>query len=140
MQFELLVEFIIREWMLVAALAIVLALLFWHESRKAGPAVTPQQAINLANDEQGVFLDIRALKDYERAHITNALNIPYASLDHRMTELDKYKDKPIIIVCRLGQTAGSAAKLLRAKGFERAQKMSGGMIEWESLKLPVVRS
>jgi len=55
-----------------------------------------------------------------------------------MSDLDKYKDKPIIVVCKMGQSASSATKQLRANGFERAQKMTGGMMEWNTLKLPVV--
>jgi rhodanese-related sulfurtransferase len=38
----------------------------------------------------------------------------------------------------MGQTATGATKQLRENGFERAQKMTGGMMEWSSLKLPVV--
>jgi len=59
-------------------------------------------------------------------------------LGSRMSDLDKYKDKPIIVVCKMGQSASSATKQLRANGFERAQKMTGGMMEWNTLKLPVV--
>ena len=45
--------------MLVGALLAVIVLLWRHESRKSGQSLTPQQAINLVNTEDGVFLDLR---------------------------------------------------------------------------------
>ncbi len=138
MQLDLLLAFIAEQWLLVAALLTTLSMLFVHESRKAGPAASPQQAINLVNSEAGVFLDIRDGKEFKKGHIADALHIPLASLSGRMGELDKYKDKPVIVVCKLGQSAAGATKQLRAAGFSRAQKMAGGMTEWQTMKLPVV--
>ena len=55
----LFLEFLAQQWILVAALLAALGMLVYHESRKAGPSLSPQQAINLVNAEQGVFLDLR---------------------------------------------------------------------------------
>lgn len=138
MQLDLLLEFLTQQWMLVLALATTLTMLFVHESRKAGPAVSPQRAVNLVNSEEGVFLDVRDGKEFKKGHIVDALHIPLAQLATRMGELDKYKEKPVIVVCKMGQSAAGATKQLRANGFERAHKMTGGMMEWATLKLPVV--
>jgi len=137
-QLDLLMEFLAEQWLLVLALASTLTMLFVHESRKAGPAVTPQQAVNLVNGEDGVFLDVRDGKEYRQGHIVDAVHIPLAQLPSRMGELERYRDRPIIVVCKLGQSASGATKQLRANGFELARKMSGGMMEWNTLKLPVV--
>ena len=109
-----------------------------RDSRKSGPAVSPQQAINLINAEQGVFLDLRDGSDYKQGHIVEALHIPAAKLGARMTELEKYKDKPIILVCKMGQQSGAASKLLKTGGYNRVYKMTGGMMEWRNLQLPVI--
>ena len=71
-------------------------------------------------------------------HITDALHIPAASLADRYAELEKFRDKPIVVVCKMGQSAGPATKTLRAQGFGRSQKLAGGMMEWDAQKLPVV--
>ena len=71
-QLDLLIEFFSQQWLLVLALAATLTMLFLHESRKAGPAVSPQQAINLVNGEGGIFLDIRDGAEYSKAHIADA--------------------------------------------------------------------
>ena len=68
----------------------------------------------------------------------DALHIPLAKVNDRSGELESYKDKPIVIVCNMGQQAGTAAKQLRGAGFEKVYKMSGGMMEWNHLQLPTV--
>ena len=63
----LFIEFLLQEWILVAALLVTVGLLLFHEARKAGPALSPQQAIQLVNAEDGVFLDLR--DEIGRAHV-----------------------------------------------------------------------
>lgn len=135
---ELVLEFIAQQWLLVAALAAVAIMLVLHETRKSGPSVSPQQAINLVNAEQGIFLDLRDAADYKKGHIVDALHIPAARLESRVAELEKHKNVPIVLVCKMGQQAGAAGKQLRARGFEKVYKMSGGMMEWNNLQLPTV--
>jgi rhodanese-related sulfurtransferase len=135
---ELIFQFIAEQWLLIGALSTTLTLLVVHESRKAGPALSITEAVQLVNNEDGVFLDVRDAADYARGHITDAKHIPAAALSGRTGELEKFRDKPIIVVCRMGQTAGPATKTLRAQGFLRAQKLAGGMMEWDAQKLPVV--
>jgi rhodanese-related sulfurtransferase len=133
----LFLEFLAQEWILVLALLVVAAMLAWHEARKAGPSVTPQQAINLINSEQGVFVDLRDNADFRQGHIIDTLHIPSAKLAERMAELVKYKEKPVVLVCKMGQQSGAASKQLKAAGFSRVYKMTGGMMEWSNLQLPV---
>jgi len=133
----LFLEFLAQEWILVLALLVVVVMLVWHETRKAGPSVTPQQAINLINSEQGVFVDLRDNADYRQGHIIDTLHIPSAKLEERVAELAKYKDKPVVLVCKMGQQSGAASKQLKAAGFTRVYRMTGGMMEWSNLQLPV---
>jgi rhodanese-related sulfurtransferase len=135
---DLVFQFLAQQWILVAALATTLTMLMLHESRKAGPALSINEAVQLVNGDGGIFLDIREATDYARGHITDAVHIPAAALAKRSDELEKYRDKPVVVVCKMGQSAGPATKSLRAQGFSRAQKLSGGMMEWDAQKLPVV--
>lgn len=135
---SLIVPFITEQWALIAALAVTLMMLVFHETRKAGPALSINEAVQLVNSEGGVFVDIRDAADFGRGHITHAVNIPSAALAGRMSELEKFREKPVVVVCRMGQSAAGATKVLRAEGFARAQKLTGGMMEWDAQKLPVV--
>jgi len=134
----LFLEFLAQEWLLATALLVVVAMLLLHERRKSGPTLSPQQAINLVNAEQGVFVDLRDAGDYRQGHIVGAHHIPAGKLGERMAELEKHRDKPVVLVCKMGQQSGAAAKQLRAGGFSRVYRMTGGMMEWSNQQLPVV--
>jgi rhodanese-related sulfurtransferase len=134
----LFLEFAAQQWMQFAALLVLVALLLLHEARKSGPSLSPQKAINLVNEEGGIFLDLRDASDFRKGHIVNAINIPSAKLPERMAELEKYMDKPVVLVCKMGQQSGVAGKQLKAANYSRVYKMSGGMAEWGNLQLPMI--
>ena len=138
MSAELIFQFLGEQWVLVVGLMMVLTLLVLHETRKAGPSLSINEAVRLVNSEGGVFLDIRDAADFARGHITDALHIPAAALAGRSAELEKFREKPVVVVCKMGQSSGPATKTLRSQGFSRAQKLAGGMMEWDAQKLPVV--
>lgn len=135
----LFLEFFAQQWVLFAALLAVVVMLVMHETRKSGPSLTPQQAINLVNAEDGVFVDLRDAAEYKAGHIVDALHIPATKLGARMDELNKFKQRPVILVCKMGQSAGAAGKQLKTAGFEKVYKMGGGMMEWGNLQLPTVK-
>ena len=134
----LFLEFIGQQWMLAAALLTVIVMLVLHEARKSGPSLSPQKAINLVNAEEGVFLDLRDAATFKQGHIMGAVNIPAAKLPERLVELEKYKDKPIVVVCKMGQQTSAAGKQLKAGNYGKVYKMTGGMMEWTNLQLPTV--
>jgi len=134
----LFLEFAAQQWILIAALLVVVGLLIAHEARKAGPALSPQQAINLVNGEGGVFVDLREAKAFQQGHIVDAVHIPAGKLAERSGELQRWREKPVILVCNMGQQAGAASRQLKEAGFSRVYKMSGGMMEWSGQQLPTV--
>jgi rhodanese-related sulfurtransferase len=131
-------EFLAQQWMLAAGLLVVIALLIMHEARKSGPSLSPQQAINMVNAGEGVFVDLREAAEFRKGHIVSAINIPSAKISERMVELEKYKDKPIVLVCKMGQQSSAAGKQLKEANYGQVYKMTGGMMEWSNLQLPTV--
>lgn len=136
---ERLIEFAIQHYYLVAAWVVTLAVLLWTEKRKAGKSVSPAEATRLINKENGVILDIRQRKEWDTGHITGAHHIPFADLDRRLSELEKFREQPIIVVCNLGQAAGSASKKLKAAGYSQVVRLSGGMTEWKAQNMPIIK-
>jgi rhodanese-related sulfurtransferase len=134
----LFLEFLVQQWMLATALLVVVILLIMHQARASGPSLSPQQAINVVNSDDGVFVDLRDVAEFRKGHIVNAINIPAAKMPERMVELEKYKDKPIVLVCKMGQQSSAAGKQLKDANYGRVYKMSGGMMEWGNLQLPTV--
>ncbi len=136
----LFLEFLAQQWILVAALLAVVVMLFMHETRKSGTSLTPQKAINLVNAEGGVFVDLRDTADYRAGHIVDAMHIPASKLMNNTGLLENYRDKPVVLVCKMGQSAGPVGKKLNADGFSKVNIMTGGMMEWKNLQLPVVNN
>lgn len=132
-------EFAINHWEMVLALLLTLSVLLITERRKAAPSVSPQQATVMSNGEDALLLDIRTPADYKAGHVIGAKNIPFADLTKRITELEKHKDKPIIVICKTGQTASGAANVLKKAEFTNVHRMAGGMAEWTGQNLPLVR-
>lgn len=133
-------EFLAQQWMLVAALLVVMVMLFLHETRKKGTSLSPQQAINIVNSEEGVFVDLRDTAEFRSGHIVDAMHIPTTKLMNNTGLLENHRDKPIVLVCKMGQSAGAVGKKLNEEGFAKVNVMTGGMMEWKNLQLPVVNN
>ncbi|MCV6615429.1 MAG: rhodanese-like domain-containing protein [Cellvibrionaceae bacterium] len=130
--------FVSEQWLLVSVLFGLLFIYVWRERQKGGANISCHEMTRLVNDGNAVLLDIREAKDYKAGHIVDAINIPAASIEKRMVELDKYKGKKVVIICKMGQTASAVGKQLGAQGFDIC-RLGGGMMEWQSQNLPVVK-
>ncbi len=119
-------------------IALMVALWFSEQSR-AGKAVSPQIATLMMNKDEAVIVDIREKKEFSEGRITGSLHIPFDSLKERSVELKKFQDKQIVLVDKMGQHSGMAAKLLKAEGFDNVARMSGGISEWKSSNMPLVK-
>ena len=100
-------------------------------------SVGSAEAINLINRESAVVVDVCEPKEYEQGHVPNSINIPLGSLASRVNELDKYKDKPVVVACRSGNRSMRGAIALRKNGFESVYSLSGGILAWQKGNLPV---
>jgi rhodanese-related sulfurtransferase len=136
---EKLLEFVVNNWMLVSALLGLFALLAWDSGQKAGPKVSTHEATRLINQSNALVLDIREKPDFKAGHVVDSVNIPNAQVTNRISELEKHKTDPIIVVCKTGQTASAASKALKDKGFEQVYRLGGGIMEWTNNNLPLVK-
>lgn len=107
--------------------------------RGGGPSVSPMQATLLINRDEAVVLDVREQAEFSDGHIPNARFIPLGQVTKRMAELDKFRDKSIVVVCRSGNRSANACSMLRKGGFEKVLNLSGGMMAWEQANLPVTK-
>lgn len=132
-------EFLAEQYILVGAFLFVLFLLLKHESRKGGTPVTPQMLSDLVNKHDGVVVDVRDKKEFRDGHITDSIHIDFNNFDNHITELNAYKENPVVVVCKMGQTAGGITKKLKEDGFTQVYKLSGGIGEWKAQSLPLVK-
>lgn len=131
-------EFVVNHWILSTLWVLLLAALLFHLKRKSGATVSLHQTTLLINRSNGVVLDIRDKKEFDKGHIVNALNIPLPKLSERLRELEKHKDSPVIVVCQMGQQSPEAVRILTQAGFTHVVRMAGGMAEWRAQSLPLV--
>lgn len=133
-------QFVINNWYLFVALGVILFLL------AVGPIsqqiygiknANAAQTVQLLNRENAVVVDVREPKEFSAGHIPNAINLPLSSLKDRLRDLDKYKNKPVIMSCRSGNRSQKGAVILRKHGFPTVYNLSGGLLAWERDNLPV---
>ncbi|MEW5707337.1 MAG: VTT domain-containing protein [Pseudomonadota bacterium] len=95
----------------------------------------------LEGGEPQAILDVRNPDEYhgELGHIRGALNIPVAALPDSLPQLEPFKDKSLVVVCRTDKRSAKAAELLRGKGFRRVLVLRGGMEQWNRQGFPIAR-
>ncbi len=99
--------------------------------------VGSMEATQLINHHDALILDVREDREWSGGHVPNAKHIPLGQLAGRMKELEKFKGKPIIAICRSGARSGRGCGVLRKNGFEQVYNLSGGMMAWERANMPV---
>lgn len=101
--------------------------------------LSPIEATMLINREDAVVIDVRDEGEYNKGHIPNARHFPLADLERRKGELDKLRERPLILCCASGARSASAIATLRKSGFDRLFNLRGGMYEWEKAGQPIDR-
>jgi rhodanese-related sulfurtransferase len=61
--------------------------------------------------------------------LKNAINIPIQVLEEKISTLDQYKDKEIIVYCSHSRRSPRASYILTQHGFSNVTNMAGGMSE-----------
>jgi hydroxyacylglutathione hydrolase len=70
------------------------------------------------------LVDVRGEGEFMINHVAQAVNIPVAQLDKRMSELRS--DVPTVVYCAGGYRSSIAASVLRANGFADVSDVLGG--------------
>lgn len=133
-------EFISQNLLLVG-LFIVSGIMFaWPTFAKLASGakeIGTLEATRLMNGGNALVLDIRDTGEFNGGRIPKSKNIPLAEIDKRLDEISRYKDKPVIVTCRANNRAGTAAKLLKQRGFADVYQLAGGFGAWQQASLPV---
>jgi rhodanese-related sulfurtransferase len=93
--------------------------------------------MQLINHKNALILDVREENEYNSGHILNARLIPLLKLKERLGELERYRDKPVVVVCRSGSRSATACALLGNRQFGQAYNLAGGMMAWQKAGMPV---
>jgi rhodanese-related sulfurtransferase len=83
---------------------------------------------------QAILLDVRTPGEFKGdagaasyGHFKNAININVEELEKRMGELEKYKDREILVYCSHSRRSPRAATMLTDRGFKNVKNLAGGV-------------
>ena len=99
--------------------------------------VSVADAVKMINRKDALLIDVREPDEYASGHIPQARNLPAGQIKDRLKEIEKFKAKPVIVLCRNGQRSGTVATTLRTAGFAEAFKLRDGLTAWEQANLPL---
>ena len=98
--------------------------------------IPPEQVYEmLKSDSPPLIIDVRERLELggNPGKIEGARNIPIGELVSSINEIEEFRDKTVITVCRSGGRSYTAAQILMQAGFTYIYSMEGGMIAWQNL-------
>lgn len=123
---------------LFAATLLALMIVEMLRSKRTKVQVAAPQAVTLINRSNAVVIDIRNNDQFKAGHIIDAISIPMPPIAEASKKLEKYKNKPLILVCQTGMESQKAAASLKNAGFN-AVAIAGGIRSWSESDLPLVK-
>jgi len=131
-------DFIYQNILLIALVVVSgVALILPMLMRSGANDVNPAAATLLINREDAQVIDVREADEFAAGHLPEAKNVPLAKLADRISEIERFKDKPVIVCCASGMRSGKACGELRKLGFAKIHNLSGGIDAWVGAGYPV---
>lgn len=90
------------------------------------------QELSKRDADSYILIDIRDDSSYSYGNIPGSLHVPKDILE---ADYEKYKDKPLVLYCKKGETSAETVQFLKEKNIE-AKNLKGGYLAWlmESMK------
>lgn len=133
-------EFIQQNFMWIAIAAISGGMLAWPMLTGTGSnGLSPALATLKMNREDAVVLDVRETSEWGTGHIPGSRHITLTQLEKRISEIEKFKSRPVIVYCASGSRSNSACSTLKKAGFEQVFSLTGGIAAWGEANLPITK-
>jgi rhodanese-related sulfurtransferase len=133
-------EFIQQNLMWIAVAVISGTMLLWPMLTGTGvDSLAPAGATLLMNREDAIVLDVRESVEWSNGHIPGARHISLGQLEKRMSEIEKFKERPIIVCCASGNRSSGACGQLKKAGFLKVFNLAGGIGAWADANLPITK-
>ena len=115
-------------------------LLLWSlVSQRGTKEVDTREAVQLINHQDALILDVRDDSEYAAGHLPNSKHVPSEKIEERWTELEKFKDKPIVVIYQGGVRSNRPSLVLKKNGFSQVFNLMGGIDAWKRASLPIVK-
>lgn len=115
----------------ITGLLLILNSLTFSQQKSDNSLTMSEFKEKLKSDSNIVVLDVRTPEEFTGSlgKIESAINIPVQVLDQRIKELEKFKDKEILVICRTQNRSAVAVDYLKRAGYN-AKNILGGMVEY----------
>ena len=136
-----LIQFGEKHPLLCSAILAVFALLFIVEVLRLNRVrrmISPADATQLINRQRAEVLDLRSKEQFKTGHIIDSTNVSAQELVDNPKKIEKFKQKPLVIVCPTGGESQKVAALLAKKGYN-SYSIAGGIRAWVDAQMPLVK-
>ncbi|RLA08180.1 MAG: rhodanese-like domain-containing protein [Gammaproteobacteria bacterium] len=99
-------------------------------------SLTPTQAVILQNHEDAIFIDIRESKELSRGKLIDSVHIPLTKFATAGNQLNKHRNKNLIIYCANGNRSRSVCKKLIKQDYKQVFNLTGGINAWQKENFP----
>jgi len=133
-------DFFMTNWQLSGLMALVIIAYLGFEFMQqmmASNSVSPDEAVAMINHQNAVVFDVRTPQEYATGHVLGSIHIDPTESDAKLKHLNKYSQKPVIVMCAHGKRSASFLKRLQSLGFAEAVNLTGGLHAWQNAGLPV---
>jgi len=94
--------------------------------------ISGQDAASLIRDTKDlVILDVRTNNEYKSGHINGATLMPVGEISSRISELEKFRGKPILVHCASGGRSPKAVNVLLKNKFGPIYHMNHGLADFK---------
>ena len=130
-------KFIIDNWMLLSVALVSGVLLVTPVLQGLMDlGLSPSLVVQMMNKERAQLLDVRTYPEYSEEHIVGSEHLAMSELEAKLTQVQKNKQLPLIMVCASGARAQKAVSVAKKLGFEQVHSLSGGLKAWKEASLP----
>lgn len=123
--------------LIIVAVTSAVALALPYFLQRGAKQISVNDAVKLANEKQGLFLDIRSAEHFKAGNVPQSRNIPAADVPNKLGSLPK--DKPIIVVCERGRSSVAVVNTLKSNGYTDVYSLQGGLAAWIEAGLPLAK-
>ncbi|HJO23228.1 MAG: molybdopterin-synthase adenylyltransferase MoeB [Myxococcota bacterium] len=88
--------------------------------------------------DEFLLLDVREPSEWETARIEGAQLLPLGQLEARISELDDWRARRVVVHCHHGGRSANACGVLEAAGFRDVANLAGGIEAWSLTVDPAV--
>lgn len=89
------------------------------------------QAKKLIKDNESLLIiDVRKPNEFKESKISNSINIPVDEIEWEIEDLKEYKNKPILVYCKVGVRSSVACTILEEEGFTNLYNLRGGILDY----------